>query len=246
MNSYVIHPKAVKSIDWGKYPQACLGVSLGNENERGDKLKAVTTWMNKVFDRHIIDLSDTLYRWNDVKPDGSIPDDAHQCAYRKGSEWLAQAAPALDLLPVGTRVIRWDHWLKHPEFPDLQARFARLMTADERFRAAVDSDVSHFLDRRRRTGDPTDASAVAGCHGFILEELAAHTILFRENPATLRVYPGGSLKVVDGLFRDEFPEAPRGLQGMPYALLRVERAANPLAANLPRPGQASAPQRKLG
>jgi tRNA-dependent cyclodipeptide synthase len=236
MIDYVVRPKTGTSIEWQKYPYATLGISLGNSNEQGQKLQSIISWLNKRFNHVTIDFSDTLYRWNECTPDGRLYPNAEELAHARGNRWLAENQSTFDELAIPHELIRWDHWRNHPQFNMYLDSFRNLYADDSRFQNAVETDIEKFLKRRRKAGLEINSTLSNNCREFILEETAAHTILFRDRPYAIQVYPGDPLNTEDVLRRDEIPNAPRGMQGIPFVPLRVERAASALS-HAPRPGQ---------
>jgi tRNA-dependent cyclodipeptide synthase len=227
MSEYSVRPKSASLKAWHGHPTVSLGISLGNSNEYGEKLLSIVEWINGNFVVAIIDLSDTLYRWNEESSDDQSAQHAEARSRAWGDEWLAQNGDILSRLAIPYEVIRWDHWRNHPEFGAIEKHIESLYGhgGDETFRRAIDSDVEKFLLRQVRNGLRIDSSVVKRCRSFLFEELAGHTLLFRTFPDAVKAYPGDDLESAAVISTGLVAAAPIGMQNIPFVSLRVERAS---------------------
>jgi tRNA-dependent cyclodipeptide synthase len=221
MTKYKIRVKSCPN--WRDYQRACLAISVGKSAHEGGKLEAAVDWINRNFDSCIVDCSDTLQRWNLLN---MSMDTAHAETLRWGDEWLRRNKAILARLTIPTKIIRWDHWLDHPEFAATHEAFKFLYQNHTAFRAALDQDTEDFL--ARQVGGFDKAIIIASSRGYILEEIAAHTLLNRELPAA-KIYPSHSLEALrvvrEGLIR----EAPKGLEGEYHTRITFDRIDEPVS-----------------
>lgn len=171
------------------FGSATLGVSLGNRNSEGARIKAVATWLSGRFSHVIIDLSDTLNRYNVMADFGLSEVEAELKCRKEGDEWIKNNVPIFQKLGINFSVIRWDERLNDPNFKAEFERMKQAYTENAELRLAVNNDISAFLKRRGKTLDSISAEQHRLYTLYLLEEVTAHSLHFEKMPSA-RVYPG--------------------------------------------------------
>jgi hypothetical protein len=226
MTDYRIRLKSGTNPDWKNCSTAIIAVSLGNEGTRGDKLKAIIDWINAQpnFTRCIIDLSDTLYAWNVTGQVKSVTEADRAIGRKMGDEWLAENGENLLLgLRMPPELMRWDYWLKHPEFNGLKTEFRLFELREPKLRGAIDLDIARFVARKAAQGVLLTDTEIKNTREFIFEELPAHTLMHREFPDAAKIYPGATSEN-NKLMMNGLPGAPPGLETQRRVEIRIERA----------------------
>ncbi|HRC27107.1 MAG TPA: hypothetical protein PKX87_06725, partial [Alphaproteobacteria bacterium] len=175
---------------------------MGNKWQDGRYLESQIRLVNQRFKKCFVHMGDTLQRHNLTDRLGS--EDAHQAARIMGSAWLARNADALDQLEIPYEIIRWDHWLTHPEFPALHAAMREYYDSNIFFRKIVGRDVALFTARNPEANP-------SRCVDYLLEEAAADTLFCRQNPVA-RLYPASELATYGYLSRTKIPQHLNGLE----------------------------------
>ncbi len=207
--------------NWNSYSRCILAVSVGQPCHEGAKLQAVIEWISANYKECIIDLSDSLQRYN-YDNYSSAPDIAHIMAHKEGSEWLSRNAETLKLFQIPYRVIRWDHWLSHQEYSSIRAQIESAYIGNSIFRMGVESDIEKFMERRTQLCANEKNIVAENSKSFILEECAAHTLLAREFPGA-KVYPSHQLNALKILREELVSDAPKGLANENYVRINLER-----------------------
>lgn len=209
---YRVKPKRTPGLE--AMSRCSIEASIGNRYLDGDYLGAIVEWVNRTFRECVINLGDTLYRHNLIETLGEAA--AHDAARSLGDAWLARNAGAIDALRIPCRIVRWDHWLTHPEFPALHRKMRAYYRDNYFFRGIVARDVNRFLERK---GGSADSEKDRGCSiDYILEELAADTLLSRQYRLA-RLYPAEPLATYVYVSRTDIPADLRGLDNALYVRL---------------------------
>lgn len=165
--------------NWSGHHTARLQISLGNPKQDGVKMRAMTEWAAARFDKVIFVVSDTLQRHNIALRHGVSLEDAHGLALTQGHEWMSRNKAAIDLVP--RRVVTvWDDWLSHTDYASTRLEINALYHQNAAFKEAVVAKARQFSARH----DPQfGEAALQTSIKYILEEVAAFAIMFRETPA---------------------------------------------------------------
>ncbi len=178
------------SQGWKLYDHCCLGVSLRSPNFIGDKLNLIVDFINWNFKSCIIDLSDTLNRFNLLSENHSI-EQAKKICFEEGEEWLEKNYDILTNLKIPTTIIRWDHWLEHPKYKEYLNLFHKAYKDDADFKEIVHQDIERFYERQLSKKKDIDKKHFFKISSdYLLEELACHSILYEENQNFANLYPG--------------------------------------------------------
>jgi tRNA-dependent cyclodipeptide synthase len=226
--------------DWVGYGRCTLGISVGQPYHEGDKFAAMVKWAARHFEHIRVDVSDTLQRHRLIG-EGASAAQAAAASQRKGDEWITRALPVLSACGRPYSVLRWDHWLRHPEFAAVQGAYSRLAASDPVLSAAVERDIDDFIvrqSRRRLLADETAARATS--RAYLIEELAVIT-LQGSAERSARIYPGPELASFNAVRQGRVQGAPPGLDRDYYVQVNLERRK----ALAPQPHADSTPQLRI-
>ncbi len=211
---------------WAQYDRVSIGISIGNQNEQGDKLRAIVKWLNEQpnFKSCLICLSDTLYSWNQIDKAGVVLANANIIAAVKGDNWLSANREILADLQIPSELVRWDRWRRHPDFAITLKIFEHLYFTDPHFKSVIDAEIAEFADRRSKTHGPEAMENIReNSRRFILEELAGYTLFYRKYPHTAKIYPGRPTAAFSALHRKEVAGAPPGIDTEYFMEVFVEK-----------------------
>lgn len=180
---------------WRGHKTARFQLSMGNPKQDGDKFAALSEWAALRFDRVILIVSDSLQRHNIAADIGVSHDKAHLIALHAGQEWLSRNMRSIQSLPA-FELTFWDDWLLHPRYPEARAAIDGLYAVHGEFRSAVERKVDVFCVRHGH-GDKMKAAS----REYLLEELAAFSIMFRDTPAA-DFYAGTALNDLFAIIAD--------------------------------------------
>lgn len=208
---------------WRQHTTARLQISVGNPKHDGDKFFALTEWAAARFDRVVLVVSDTLQRHNLALDMGVSLEDAHQIALLNGQKWLRDNKAAIDIISPAKRVLTlWDDWMAHPDYPATYAEIMNIFSINETVRAAVEEKARSFCERHQ-TSEAFETSVA-----YILEELAAFAIMFRDK--AVDIYPGSWFKeILDAIAQVGGSELLSGLKEI--TCLRVDFIRNQRPSN---------------
>jgi len=132
-------------------------------------------------------------------------------------------------------LVRWDHWLRHAEFPAVHGTYNRVAETDAVLSAAVARDIDDFIARQsRRSLLPADETvARATSRAYLLEELAVITLQGAAERSA-RIYPGPELASFKAVRQGKVLGAPPGLDRDYYVYVSFERRNK---APVPHPAQ---------
>ena len=224
MTRYRLRVKS--SPNWRNYRRACLSISVGQPVHEGAKLTAALDWINRNFETCIIGVSDTLQRWNLLSAPDMTMEEAYTATLQAGDAWLERNRSAIGELKIPVQIIRWDHWLQHPDFAATHEAFQNLYINNNVLRTALDQDTEEFLVRHHATNEADEQRLISTSRSFILEEIAVYTLLHRELPSA-KIYPSQSLEALRVVREGYVPEAPKGLEAEYHTRITFDRIDDP-------------------
>lgn len=209
---------------WKDQTRFCLGISMGH-NHQSESLEAIVAWINQSpFESGIIDLSDTLNRYNFMR-DGVTEDKAAQRALQQGDDWLLQNESILEKLSKPVEIIRWNAWLKNPDYADVHAKVVRAYQENLAFQHAVLQDIKTFLSRK---GEDATGKDYALCRAYLIEEIACHSLLYNSSDMAA-IYPGKQLESYRVIRAGAVPGIAADLTHSPFVRLVVHSFDKPVA-----------------
>jgi tRNA-dependent cyclodipeptide synthase len=208
---------------WKNEVRFCLGISVG-QNHSGESLSAIVDWINQSSFQHgIIDLSDTLNRYNFMR-EGVSEQRAMMLARQQGSQWLADNAQTLEKLTKPAEIIRWDSWITNPDFTAMQLRVVNAYQQSLALQHAVLQDIKMFLARKSA---PLSSDDYALCRAYLLEEITGHCLLYASSDIAA-IYPGKQLESYKAIRAGVVPGLPSGLVESPFVRLVVHSFDQPI------------------
>lgn len=199
-------------------PQAhgfSLGISMGSANHSGQIFSAIIDWVNEFgFEFGIIDLSDTLNRYS-LMLDGTTENAAAGIARQQGDAWLQNNLSQLRSLQVPFKIIRWDNWLNDPRYPSIVKEIELIVEENLQFRSTVYADIANFYARK---GHACTAYNARLSMQYLIEEMAAHTLLHSDHDVTT-IYPGKQLETYKLIRSGAVRDFPSGIDRSSYIRL---------------------------
>ncbi|MDE1153750.1 MAG: tRNA-dependent cyclodipeptide synthase [Micavibrio sp.] len=181
---------------WQKHNTARLQISVGSPRHTGEKFYALTEWAAARFDKVILIVSDTLQRHNISLQHGLTLEEAYDASLFFGHRWLKENKGALQNLSASQKVLTtWDHWITHPDFQAAHNEITNLLHTDADVRKAIEEKAASFCQREGSVDSLAQHRSLQTSVTYLLEELAAFSIMFKETPA-VDVYPGAWFKDV--------------------------------------------------
>lgn len=210
----MLFARARPSRGWKLLRFYCLGVSLASPNHQGDALVALVDWINRQeqFQSGIVDLSDTLHRFNLMMDAGFSEAEARRDAVRMSNEWYQRHRPILQTLKVPFECITWDHWRSDGRFAIYKRAFEDAYRSGGPLADAIRGDVDAYFKRRFGYGvnDASEHQRML-CVNYLIEELSAHSVLYQTFPNRATIYPGRQQRCYALVREGRPPDIPRGL-----------------------------------
>lgn len=178
---------------WHNCQRAMISISQGNRNLAGDKFEALLSWAYTRFQEIIINVSDTLSRHNLIA-DGYSEPLAESMSERHGNIWLKEHHHIIK--PHNDKIIaihRWNDWRRHSSYDEISNQIHKFYLDDTGLTKAVNDDCEMFLLRKIEQGYENIEHHRTCSRNYLLEELAAYTIIGRQYQAN-RIYPAKDLK----------------------------------------------------
>lgn len=182
--------------NWREHNVARLQISVGNPKHTGDKFFALTEWAAARFDKVILIVSDSLQRHNLALHHNISIEDAYQVSVLNGKRWLKENKTALDNLAPSQKIVTvWDDWLSHANYAAARAEINHLFNTNSFFKESIETTAQYFCQRSGGEELITQHRDIETSISYILEEIAAFAIMFRETLA-VDIYPGSWFKEV--------------------------------------------------
>lgn len=196
---------------WRNCQRAMISISQGNRNLSGDKFEALISWAHNRFQEIIINVSDTLSRHNLIAEGYSEPL-AESMAERHGNIWLKEHHHIIKQHKDKIIAIhRWNDWRQHSSYNEINDKIQRFYLDDIGLSKTVHDDCEMFLMRKIEQGYKDIEHHRICSRNYLLEELAAYTIIGRQYKAN-RIYPSKDLKCFE--YMRSSSSIPASLQGL--------------------------------
>jgi len=210
---------------WQDHDVARLQISVGNPKHDDEKFYALTEWASARFNKVVLIVSDTLQRHNISYYRNMDANQAYELSLKMGEYWLEKNKKAIDILP-NKVVTRWNDWLENPFYEEVRSIIQAEYDKDGHLKIAVENKATEFSSRHLGKADPSFVSVSVK---YILEELAAFSLMFDDNRA-IDIYPGSWFKdIFDVLAKSDIPLAGSFAQS---ESLRVDFVRNKVPANV--------------
>jgi hypothetical protein len=165
-----------------------LTISVGQEAHEGDKFGATIDLVNTAFESCILLIDDSLQRHSMALNKAEDADFFYQASIAAGDAWLTRNKPYYQKLDNLEQIIRWDKWLKHPNYPKKFTQIKALLAKDKDYQHNFDETITAFLKRNPQNRCIDDENARRLCLDYLIEECTA-LCLWPEINAHFEVYP---------------------------------------------------------
>ncbi len=219
----MLKAKPKGSSGWQSHEYCTFGISIGNPNCDGEKLRAMVNWLNEQsnFKGCIVDLSDTLNRYNVMVEEGVNEETARAQSVQDGQEWLARNKATLDKLKIPYKVVHWSTWLGDPVIKEYERAFYDAFKSDEQFRSAVLADVNRYHERHDRSlWEIENISRMGPSIQYLIEELAVHSRMYERGPCAT-IYPGVQQSSFEMVRAGKVANVPTGLQSSHFVRMNI-------------------------
>lgn len=216
--------KVKEGHDWRKHETASLSVSVGQPYHEGDKFQSTLTWINQNFSRCLIDVSDTLQRYNTMAEYGLSDEEAMILARSQGDDWINRNKRYLDDLTIPYEIVRWETWITHEDYPETRQKVGEIFNKSPVFCKSVEEEAQRFLERQKSKGmlKSKEQAFYKNSILFLLEEVAGQTLYARSEPFAT-IYPGRRMKPWELVATGQIPDAPKGLENETYVRIVLDK-----------------------
>ena len=156
---------------------ACLlTISVGQETHEKERFSPTIDLIGRSFSACTIALHDSLQRHTIALDRPGSADDYYDTAVTMGDLWLERNRPYLDAQNIPITIVRWDEWLKDPDFQKYKDNVLMELDCDASYRAEFNRTISEYLTRccKRHAGpelfDRKRAEQL--CMDYLIEECA--------------------------------------------------------------------------
>jgi len=180
--------------------QCLLTISVGQEVHEADKFAATINLVDENFSSCIILIDDTLQRHTMALQSGKEGDFFYDQSLREGDFWLERNAVYLSRLSIPHQIIRWDKWLKHPNYEQQKQRINTLLATDLLYKQTFEETIHEFLRRYYSRLDKNklihSEKDFLLCFNYLIEECTA-LCLWPELNCHFEVYPSKRNRAMD-------------------------------------------------
>lgn len=192
---------------------SCLmPISVGQAVHENEKFTAVVKLVNASFKTCTILVDDSVQRHTLAICSELDPDALYDDALALGQQWLLRNQIRYAELTIPYQILRWDDWLKHPDFEMQLERVRRFYSDNLQYRASIHQNVDDFLTRYLgRESSPfwDKQRSVRLCIDYLLEECAV-MCLWTHGEYHFELYPSGRNQAMratyEMLIKPQFPE----------------------------------------
>lgn len=212
-----------RNAGWHNHNIARLAISVGQANHEEQRMEATCLWARDRFKYVIIDVNDTLQRYN-FMAEGMNEAEAHAKALEEGDKWIKRNQPFVDLLS-NYEIQRWDKWLTDPRFQKAHTEAINLYNTHNGFKTDIDQTAWSFINRRDDIDDAKRQRLMGFSIEFLIEETAVFALQERDC-ITASIYPGSLMRIFDRFAVEDIPDAPEGLERRQFTQIDFLRNKN--------------------
>lgn len=175
-----------------KQSSCLLTISVGQEVHENDKFAATVELVNASFGSAILLIDDSLQRHSMALDKQQEAEAFYEISLLEGDLWLERNKKYYQNLDILQDIIRWDKWLKHPNYSKQQQIIKSLMAEQPDYQASFNHTIDEFLRRYyprlldQQSFDKQRAKRL--CLDYLLEECTA-LCLWTELGCHFEVYP---------------------------------------------------------
>jgi len=199
-----------------KEARAVMHISVGQLYQEGEKFEATINLINKTFSSCDIMLCDTLQRHSMGFVSNLEEKALHEASLKAGDEWLEDNKNILKRLTIPHKIIRWDYWLNHSDYPKQRMIIDDLYQNNSDYREKVQETINVFLNRFKKRVDGNDFDEENFFYGsleYLKEECAIIVPIWVKLGYEFVIYPRkrtAAMEMIDRLLvKPFFPELMR-------------------------------------
>jgi len=182
-------------------------VSVGKENFNIEAMRALVLLLNNITRKIgslevVLNVADALQRFNIAALSASEPDEQLIQAVTSGTQWLEETRSVLSDLKATTNVIRWEHWVRHPNYSAAREKILAFERANsEEFHAKMSESIEEYLKRQRKdlgeeVFDRIETRYREYCEQYLREEITT-MLLWQETGCKFILYPGKQTAIME-------------------------------------------------
>lgn len=172
---------------------SCLfTISVGQQTHEGEHFSSTIDLINESFHSCTMLVDDSLQRHSIALNRLQDPDYFYEISLKEGDLWLERNKQYYEKLTNLKNIIRWDTWLKHPNFHSQREAIKKMINEDVNYKNAFETSVTEFITRYeqrlqdKKYFDPERGKRLS--FEFVLEECTALCLWANLN-CNYEVYP---------------------------------------------------------
>lgn len=130
-----------------KDSQCALTISVGQKAHEGETFAATVELVNNSFQSCVILLDDSLQRHTMALNTQENADFFYETSLKEGDLWLKRNEEHYRKLTILKNIIRWDTWLKHPQYLKEKNKITLLIENNFFYKKIFDETIKEFLKR---------------------------------------------------------------------------------------------------
>ncbi len=170
-----------------------LTISVGQESHEGERNATTMSLISATFQSCIITLHDSLQRYTIELTKEQDADFFHETAISAGNNWLARNKKYFSYFQNEPKVIRWDDWLKDPDYETYKNIITQTIQLDASYQNTFENTIDEYLTRYiKRLDNPESFDqnrAHALCLDYLIEECAV-LCLWQKTGCQFELYAG--------------------------------------------------------
>jgi len=202
-----------------------MPISIGQQVHEGKKFLATIHLVNRSFKKCTLLIDDIIQRYTLALFNDSTPDQMYEHSLSEGSQWLERNKSSYSQLTIPFNIIRWDDWLKDPDFQNAYQNIKCLYSQEKYFKDSVDLNINEFLSRyqdREKTSTIDQQRSFYLCLDYLFEECAV-MCLWPKGGYEFEVYPTGRNKAMAATYTKVIqPQYPHLLKSVALRFKKYE------------------------
>lgn len=179
-----------------------LIISVGQNVHEGNIFLSTIKLIDSAFRECTILIDDSIQRHTLAIDDDAPPEILYKKSIKNGDEWIERNEKYYSKLTIPYHIIRWDYWLKHPEYPEQRFKVNHLYETDACIKEAFHAAIRKFLTRyqaRTQHSEFNYERAFHLCLDYLQEECAA-MCLWAKTGYAFEVYPSGRNQAMSAIY----------------------------------------------
>ncbi len=186
--------KVKNTAKWSDFDRVAFDISVGQAYHEGAKFTAAIDWANARFDTVVINVNDSLQRFNHMFDFGLSEEQARQKAVKEGDDWLQRNAASLRTVNK-LQVERWENWRTRPDFKQTFDQVKSLYMQNAQFRSDINDQINSLWQRKETSENAhRKLEFFTLSRDYLLEETAIFSMMSIENKQ-IHAYPGSFMSI---------------------------------------------------